>query len=120
VDAIQMQAVLHNLIGNAVEALAAADERRRRIRIGARAEPPGRLVVEISDNGPGVSAEVVDRLFEPFTTTKRDGMGLGLAMSRSIVEAHAGRLALRPGAGRGATFELTLPFAGGDEHGRSA
>ena len=119
VDTIQLQTVVHNLMQNAVDALAASDAARRLIRVAAMAGSGGTLVVEIADNGPGISAEVASRLFEPFTSTKADGMGLGLAMSRSIVEAHGGHLELRPGAGPGATFELTLPFANVDEHDRS-
>jgi two-component system, LuxR family, sensor kinase FixL len=119
VDTIQIEAVLHNLVGNAVDALAATDIAQRRIRIAAVAGSGGTLVVEIADNGPGISAEVASHLFEPFTSTKPDGMGLGLAMSRSIVEAHGGRLGLRPDADWGTTFELILPFANSDEHEHS-
>jgi signal transduction histidine kinase len=119
VDTIQIEAVLHNLVGNAVDALAATDIAERRVRIAAAAGSGGTLVVEIADNGPGISAEVASRLFEPFTSTKPDGMGLGLAMSRSIVEAHGGRLGLRSDAGWGTTFELILPFANGDEREHS-
>lgn len=120
VDTIQMQTVLHNIIGNAVEALGATGSRGRRIRVSATAKDRDELVIEIADTGPGIAADVAAHLFEPFTSTKPDGMGLGLAMSRSIVEAHGGHLRSRPVAGQGATFELTLPFAGDDEHDRSA
>jgi signal transduction histidine kinase len=114
VDRIQMQAVLHNLVANAIDALGAAPlpNRRIAIRLAAQREE---LRCEISDNGPGIAETVAARLFQPFVTTKADGMGLGLAMSRSIVEAHGGTLDCVPGprdapAG-GATFRLTLPFA---------
>jgi two-component system, LuxR family, sensor kinase FixL len=120
VDTIQIQTVLHNVIGNAVDALAATGNPHGRILVAATAGSDGALHVEIADNGPGIGGEIAGRLFEPFTSTKAEGMGLGLAMSRSIVEAHGGHLRLRENAGPGATFELTLPFAGDDEHDRSA
>jgi C4-dicarboxylate-specific signal transduction histidine kinase len=117
VDRIQMQAVLHNLVANAIDALSAAPAPGRRIAIRLAAEP-NELRCEVSDNGPGVAEEVAARLFQPFVTTKPDGMGLGLAMSRSIVEAHGGTLerAIDPAA-RGTTFRLTLPFAETHEPG---
>ncbi len=120
VDTIQIQTVLHNVIGNAVDALAATNNPHGRIRVAATAGSDGALLVEIADNGPGIGGEIAGRLFEPFTSTKAEGMGLGLAMSRSIVEAHGGHLRLRENAGPGATFELSLPFADDDEHDRSA
>jgi signal transduction histidine kinase len=118
VDEVQMRAVLHNLVANAIDALSAGPAANRRIRIVLTARPDGHLSFDIGDNGPGISAEVADRLFEPFNTTKSDGMGLGLAMSRSIVEAHGGRLSFHPAAERGATFLLVLPPA--EPHGQRA
>jgi C4-dicarboxylate-specific signal transduction histidine kinase len=116
VDKIRVQAVLHNLLANAVEALAGRVVPGRRIRVAARVEERRGIVFEIADNGPGISADVASRLFEPLTSTKPDGMGLGLAISHSIVEAHGGSLRHVPGAGTGATFELTLPFMDEDQH----
>ena len=111
VDEVQMRAVLHNLVANAIDALTAGPAGGRHVRIAMAVRPGGALHIDIGDNGPGIPTEVAERLFEPFTTTKSDGMGLGLAMSRSIVEAHGGRLSLNPTATRGASFELVLPPA---------
>jgi C4-dicarboxylate-specific signal transduction histidine kinase len=118
VDRIQMQAVLHNLVANAIDALSAGAPPRPRIAI-CLAAGPNELRCEVSDNGPGIAGDVAARLFQPFITTRADGMGLGLAMSRSIVEAHGGTLecvATAPdAAARLTTFRLTLPFAPSDE-----
>ena len=107
-DRIQIEQVLLNLLRNATEALLADTCERREILIEARR--PGDDVVEITvgDTGPGVAEDVVAHLFDPFVTTKEHGMGLGLSISRSIIEAHGGRLRLVPRSG-GALFALTLP-----------
>lgn len=109
-DPVQLQQVLVNLVRNACEALAASEgERRIRVLTCVR---DGRVVVEVCDNGPGLAPELAGRLFEPFATTKSSGMGLGLAICRSIVEAHRGRLAAEPGSGndpRGMVFRVELP-----------
>jgi two-component system sensor kinase FixL len=110
VDRIQMQTVLHNLLVNAVDALAARAEGERRIVVRLGRREGGAFACEIADNGPGIAPDVAGRLFEPFTSTKTDGMGLGLAMSRSIVEAHGGRLSLLDREADGTTFEIILPF----------
>jgi two-component system sensor kinase FixL len=111
VDVVQMHAVLHNLIANAIDALADDGGTERRIRVTLAARPDGTIRCAVADTGPGIADSVAARLFEPFTSTKPGGMGLGLAMSRSIVEAHGGRLAIERNAPRGATFELVLPRA---------
>ncbi len=115
VDVVQMHAVLHNLIANAIDALAADSVTERRIRVTLAARPDGTIRCAVADTGPGIADEVAARLFEPFTSTKPGGMGLGLAMSRSIVEAHGGQLGVDRTAVRGATFELILPSADRDE-----
>ena len=112
VDRVQMQAVLHNLLGNAVDAL--AGHRAPRIRIGARAGPGRAVVFSVADNGPGIARADVEHLFAALGTTKPGGMGLGLAISRSIAEAHGGRIVLVESPVGGAAFEVTVPAARGE------
>lgn len=107
-DWIQMGQVLINLIRNALEALENQPPQERRISIASRCAGTD-VEVAICDTGPGLSVEMVERLFEPFQTTKPEGMGLGLALSRAIVQAHGGRLWFKPNAGQGTTFLFTLP-----------
>lgn len=115
-DPIQIEQVLLNIVHNAVEAAAgmeqdAARPRPREIIVRAMALPPDGVVFEVADTGPGVPAEMIDRLYSPFATTKPGGMGLGLPICRSIVESHGGRLYLAENSDRGATFRLHLPAA---------
>jgi len=91
VDRVQIEAVLHNLLANAVDALKGRADARK-VRVVTAPDAPGFVRIAVEDNGPGVSDEVAVSLFEPFVTTKAKGMGLGLAISRSIVDAHGGRL----------------------------
>jgi C4-dicarboxylate-specific signal transduction histidine kinase len=107
-DALQMEIVLHNLVANAVDAISATSCERREIRLAARAAG-GQVEIRVEDSGPGIAGEVAARLFEPFTTSKPDGMGLGLAIARYIVEAHGGRLWAEPLAA-GSAFCLSLPL----------
>ena len=111
VDRVQIQTVLHILVANALEAIAAGANGARRIEITAAAAGEGWLRLSVADSGAGVSPAIADRLFEPFATTKSTGIGLGLALSRSMVEAHGGKLWAEAGAGGGAVFHLTLPRA---------
>jgi two-component system sensor kinase FixL len=112
-DPVQLEIVLHNLLGNAVDAIAAGQAPRREIRLVARGSG-SEVAVRVEDSGPGVSEEVSRRLFEPFTTTKPFGMGLGLAISRYIVEAHGGRLWMeRLPAGSAFCFALPTEAARG-------
>ena len=108
VDSVQIEQTLLNLIRNAVDAIRDVSARAGRLEIVARIRPDA-VEITVEDNGPGVSAEIVDRLFVPFATTKPNGMGLGLAISRSIAEAHGGRIRFQPRAGGGAVFSLVLP-----------
>jgi C4-dicarboxylate-specific signal transduction histidine kinase len=107
-DAIQVQQVLLNLVRNSMEAMADAGSPTRRITMTAAQDAHGAIEIRVADTGPGVPVDRLDRVFEPFYTTKRDGMGIGLALSRSIVDAHGGRLWASTGD-RGACFHLTLP-----------
>ena len=111
-DPVQLQQVLLNLVMNGVEAMTNVPEGERKISIRARRhEHDGRPAVHVSvqDSGVGLKPGEVDRLFEAFYTTKTHGIGMGLAICRSIVEAHGGRLWVAPAGGRGATFEFILP-----------
>ena len=112
VDRVQIETVLHSLVGNAIEAIVPTTGGERRIRVVATGAENGWVRVSVVDSGPGISPVIMDRLFEPFATTKPTGIGLGLAMSRSMVEAHGGRLAAEPGAHGGTAFLFSLPTAG--------
>jgi len=109
VDALQLEQALINVINNAIDA--AAEARRGAGRIAVRVAAAGnRVRIEIDDNGPGVSDTVANHLFEPFTTTKQDGMGLGLALSRELVAAHGGSIDWQSlGPGEGTRFRIELP-----------
>ena len=108
-DRVQIQQVLSNLIVNAVQAMVEHNTPQPRITITSRSEADGHICVTISDNGPGIAPDNRDRLFDSFFTTKSGGMGLGLPISRSIVEAHGGLIAAGNGADCGACFTITLP-----------
>ena len=108
VDPVQIQQVLINLIRNGIEAVRGRDERW--IRLAARIDD-GRLLFEVEDSGAGIPKEKVRDLFKAFSTSKKQGLGLGLAISRSIAQNHGGDLLVEPGGGgRGATFVLSLPL----------
>jgi signal transduction histidine kinase len=107
-DRVQLQQVLLNLIINAIEAMRDVGEEERELLISTRNEPNG-VSVEVRDTGPGLSPESLSRLFEPFYTTKAEGMGMGLSICRSIIEAHDGRLWATPCEPQGALFQFTIP-----------
>lgn len=108
-DRVQLQQVILNLIINAVEAMSGVGEGSRKLLIGTRKDASGRVIVAVQDSGPGLSLESVERLFESFYTTKPGGMGMGLSICRSIVEAHGGRIWATPNAGPGITMQFSLP-----------
>jgi two-component system sensor kinase FixL len=109
VDGVQIQQVILNLVRNAVEAMETVD--RRELTIATRAMPADNIAeVSVADSGPGIPPEIANRLFQPFVTTKKSGMGLGLSICRDIVEAHRGRLQVAPRASGGTEFRLTLPM----------
>jgi two-component system sensor kinase FixL len=113
VDKVQIQQVLLNLIRNAVEAM--SDSPRRELTVSTRLAK-GRMVdISITDTGPGLAPEVADRLFQPFVTTKASGMGVGLSICRTIVEAHGGRIWVDDNPGGGAVFHLTVAKASAEE-----
>ncbi|HEY2379230.1 MAG TPA: ATP-binding protein [Gemmatimonadaceae bacterium] len=109
-DRVQLQQVIINLVMNAVEAMDPVDDRRRELRIQSEV-CEDRIVVAVQDDGVGIAPRQMDRLFSAFYTTKSGGMGIGLSISRSIIEGHGGRLWATPNAEHGSTFEFTLPVA---------
>ena len=106
VDSIQIQQVLMNLIRNAVEAM--ENQSDKRLTIAARTVEGGKVEVSVRDNGPGLPAEIREQVFHPFNTTKAKGMGVGLSICRTIVEAHGGTIRVDDGDGGGTTFRFTL------------
>ena len=108
-DRVQLQQVILNLIINAVEAMSAIGDRSRELTIASGRDDANAVFVEVQDTGPGLDPAKIDRLFQSFFTTKPEGIGMGLAISRSIAEAHGGRLSAAPNPPRGAVFRLTLP-----------
>ena len=109
IDRVQVQQVLFNLMRNGIEAM--QDQPQRAIVVAARPWSAEMVEVSVADCGPGLPIEVRDKLFQPFVTTKADGMGVGLSVCRTIVEAHDGRLWVDGNAGDGTVFRFTLPAA---------
>ena len=110
-DRVQIEQVLLNLLRNAMDAMEAASTERRLIVIEARRKGNRAIEISVADSGPGVAAEVTDTIFEPFVTTKPDGMGMGLSISRSIIESHGGSLRMARGVRVGGIFTFDLPSA---------
>src|SRR4029077_2534399 len=106
-DPVQLQQVLINLVVNAIEAMRASTDRPRELRIRVEKNADG-ILVQVQDSGPGIAPELADRIFEPFFTTKAEGIGMGLSISRSIIESHGGHLSMARGS-QGALFQFTLP-----------
>jgi PAS domain S-box-containing protein len=109
-DRVQLQQVMLNLIVNAIQAMSGIGEGARELQISIEAVPSkGGVRVGVRDSGPGLNPESLSRLFEPFYTTKPEGMGMGLSICRSIIEAHGGRLWAIPCEPQGALFQFTIP-----------
>jgi signal transduction histidine kinase len=113
-DRIQLQQVLLNLIVNAVEAMLGIEDRERALLITSGSFNVDGVRIAVTDNGPGIDPQTVDHVFDAFSTTKPQGMGMGLTISRSIIEAHGGRLWTEANDQYGATFQFTLPIAATD------
>lgn len=112
-DKVQIQQVIVNLLRNAIEALDGRD--LREITVASEPEGERHIAIEVRDTGPGVAPEMLERLFQPFATTKQEGMGIGLSICRKIAESHGGRLTYHPNPRGGAVFRLTLILATPDQ-----
>jgi C4-dicarboxylate-specific signal transduction histidine kinase len=117
-DRVQFQQVILNLIVNAIEAMGQTTEGPRELVITTHNEVDG-VLVGVRDSGPGLSELALERAFEAFYTSKANGLGMGLSICRSIIEAHGGRLWATPGAPRGAVFQFTLPAEKGTRTDRA-
>jgi C4-dicarboxylate-specific signal transduction histidine kinase len=109
-DRVQLQQVIINLVMNGIEAMQPVTDRPRELVIRSRQEEMQQVLLSVTDCGVGISAENANRLFNAFFTTKSSGLGMGLSICRSIVEAHGGRLSASGDEGRGATFQFVLPL----------
>ena len=109
-DKIQIEQVVLNLLRNAIDAMKSAASHRRELILRTEPRDNGTVEVSVSDSGIGIPADMVERVFEPFVSNKRDGMGMGLSISRSIIDTHGGRLWTEPRPGGGSVFRFTLPI----------
>lgn len=114
-DKVQIQQVLLNLMRNAIEAM--EDGEKRELVIAAAPTPDHMIEISVADTGTGIAPDISAQLFQPFVTTKRQGMGVGLSISRTIVEAHGGSILARPNPGGGTVFSFTLPTVTDEEIG---
>jgi signal transduction histidine kinase len=110
-DRTQLQQVILNLILNAIQAMGESGTTLRELLIGTEANGSDGVLISIRDSGPGIRPQSLDRLFDSFYTTKSEGMGMGLAICRSIVEGHGGRIWATANVPRGAAFHFKLPAA---------
>jgi signal transduction histidine kinase len=108
-DRVQLQQVILNLVLNAAEAMSTVDRGSRQMLISTEQSGATGVLVAVSDSGPGIDAEHIERVFDAFYTTKSSGVGMGLSICRSIIEAHSGRLWADANESRGAVFQFTLP-----------
>jgi len=115
-DRVQLQHVMFNLITNAIDAMDSVIDRPRILRVKSERNGSEGVIVTVEDSGTGIALENIDRIFDTFFTTKPHGMGMGLAICRSIIESHGGTLSASPGYPHGAIFRIVLPIgrSGGD------
>jgi len=111
-DRVQLQQVMLNLIVNGLEAIGKSKDGPRELSVTSRLHTDNSILVAVRDSGVGLDATNPEQVFDAFFTTKPDGMGMGLAISRTIVEAHGGRLWAEPNSPSGAVFQFTLPVDG--------
>ena len=109
-DRVQLLQVMLNLVLNGVEAMSTITDRPRELLIKSARHPDG-VLIQVHDSGEGVDPQQADNIFDPFFTTKPQGIGMGLSVGRSIVEAHGGRLWFTPGSSHGVVFQFTVPKA---------
>ncbi len=109
-DRVQLQQVVLNLIMNGMDAMRGTNDRPKAILISSGKENSREILIRVEDCGVGLSPEIAGQIFNPFFTTKPQGIGMGLSISRSIVESHEGRVWAAPGVSGGATFQFTLPI----------
>jgi signal transduction histidine kinase len=107
----QLQQIMLNLITNAADALRSIEDRARLLRIKSEASGSSDVAISVQDNGTGIDLKDIDRIFDAFYTTKNNGMGMGLAICRSIIEAHGGMLSASSGVSQGSIFHIVLPVA---------
>ena len=110
-DRVQLQQVILNLMMNGIEAMSSVSDGSRQLLIKTQRDDSEQVLISVTDSGIGLDPKHAERLFEAFFTTKTEGMGMGLSISRSIIEAHGGRLWATPNAGSGATFQFTVPIS---------
>jgi len=112
IDPIQIQQVIINLVKNAIEAMTdLSKDRILTISTSNRTESSSKIVVTVCDSGPGIGSGAAEKIFEPFVSTKKNGTGIGLAICRSIIEAHGGRISAQNGTPGGAMVQFTIPVA---------
>jgi signal transduction histidine kinase len=110
-DRVQLQQVIMNLIMNGADAMSAVADRPRILHIGSQIDSAGNVLVSVRDSGTGIDEAIRDSIFKPLFTTKSTGMGMGLSICRSIVEAHGGKLWATPASPYGTDFRFTIPRA---------
>jgi PAS domain S-box-containing protein len=110
-DRVQLQQVILNLVMNGIEAMSSVGNQSRQLLIKTQRNDPDQVLTSVTDSGIGLDPKHAEHLFEAFFTTKTEGMGMGLSISRSIIEAHGGRLWATPNAESGATFQFTVPMS---------
>jgi two-component system, LuxR family, sensor kinase FixL len=113
VDRVQIQQVLLNLLRNGLEAMQSSE--RRELIVSSGPAKNDMVAVDVADTGSGISPDVASRLFQPFVTTKRQGMGVGLSISRTIIQSHGGEITVEPNPGGGTIFRFTLRGVGQED-----